>query len=222
MKAVMDDAQLFDVMRSKLYTGVVCDSLDERGFRQQAMREDLIPLNMDWIIAGRAKTILAVDVHHISENPYGKEIAAVDSIKPDEVVIGCTNRSRQNGLWGELLSTASMARGAAGAVVDGLIRDSRKILQLDFPVFATGTKPVDSRGRGMVIEYDCPVVCGDIHVNPGDVIFGDRDGVVVIPQNVVHEIVESALEKINRENSSRQELKDGKLLKDVYEKYGVL
>lgn len=218
----MNDNELFDLMCEKLYTAVVSDTLDEMGHRNQVMRENIVPLSLDWIVAGRAKTILAVDVHHIPENPYEKEIAAVDSVKPGEIVVGCTNESKQNGLWGELLSTASKARGARGAIVDGLIRDTKKILELDFPVFATGTKPVDSKGRGLVIDYDVPVVCGGVLVYPGDVIFADRDGVVCIPQNLVQEVVEIALDKATRENHTRDELLVGKTLREVYDKYGVL
>lgn len=218
----MNDKQKFDIMCQKLYSGVISDTLDELGYRHQVMRENLNPIDPNWVIAGRAKTILSVDVHEIPKNPYDLEIAAVDSILPDEVVIGCTNRSLQNGLWGELLSTASKARGARGAVVDGLIRDTTKILELGFPVFCTGTKPVDSRGRGLVIRYDCPVLCGEVLVHPGDIVFGDRDGVVVIPRDVFDQVLDTAMERVTRENSTRQELLEGRLLREVYEKYGVL
>jgi len=218
----MSEENLFNEICRKLYSGVICDTLDELGYRNQAMRENINPLQQDWVMAGRAKTILAVDIYHIPDNPYEKEIEAIDSIKPGEIVVGCTNESRQNGLWGELLSTASKMRGSRGAVVDGLIRDAKKIIELDFPVFATGTKPVDSRGRGLVIDYDCPVQCGGIAVRPNDVIFGDRDGIVVIPREVFEQVVELAMDKVSRENSTRDELLQGKLLRDVYAKYGVL
>jgi 4-hydroxy-4-methyl-2-oxoglutarate aldolase len=218
----MNDKQLFDSMCKNLYAAVISDTLDELGYRNQVMRENINPLSTDWVLAGRAKTLLSVDVHYVGEDPYGKEIEAVDSVKPDEIVIGCTNESRQNGLWGELLSTASKMRGARGAIVDGLIRDTKKILELDFPVFATGTKPVDSQGRGMVIDYDVPVLCGGVMVNPGDVIFGDRDGVVVIPSTLAQKVYDIALDKATRENHTRQELLEGSLLRQVYDKYGVL
>lgn len=218
----MKELKMFDEICEKLYSGVICDTLDELGYRNQAMRENINPIKEDWVIAGRAKTILAVDVHFIPENPYEKEIEAIDSIKPGEIVIGSTNRSRHNGLWGELLSTAAKMRGSRGAVIDGFIRDTKKIQELDFPVFATGTKPVDSRGRGLVIEYDCAVECGDVLVRPNDVIFGDRDGIVVIPSELFDQVIEIAMNKVSRENATRSELLQGKLLKEVYEKYGVL
>ncbi|RIE00848.1 RraA family protein [Cohnella faecalis] len=182
-------------------------------------REDQ-PDRSQLVVAGRAKTILSVDVHYLPEDPYAKEIEAVDSVKPGEVVIGCTNESKQNGLWGELLSTASKVRGARGAIVDGLIRDTKKILELGFPVFATGTKPVDSQGRGLVIDYDIPVKCGGVLVRPGDIIFGDRDGIVVIPSELAEEVFSLALNKATRENHTRDELLEGRTLRQVYDKYG--
>ncbi|MDG0812669.1 RraA family protein [Cohnella rhizosphaerae] len=132
-----------------------------------------------------------------------------------------TSRCR-TGCGGELLSTASKMRGARGAIVDGLIRDTKKILELGFPVFATGTKPVDSQGRGLVIEYDIPVKCGGVLVHPGDVIFGDRDGIVVIPAALAEEAFRRALDKATRENHTRDELLQGRTLRQVYDKYGVL
>jgi 4-hydroxy-4-methyl-2-oxoglutarate aldolase len=214
--------ELFAKMERKLYTGVICDTLDELGYRNQAMKENLRPLSNDSVLVGIAKTIHAVDIYYVRENSYEKEIEAVDSIKPGEVVVASTNQSIRNGLWGELMSTASKMRGARGAIIDGLIRDTRKILELDFPVFCTGYKPVDSRGRGIVIDYDCRIEAGGVTVNPGDVIFADIDGVVVIPQEVFEIVVKHAFDKVERENSTRNELFEGKLLREVYDKYGVL
>lgn len=218
----VEEVDFFEMMQKTLYTAVICDSLDELGFRNQAISEQIRPLDLDNVIVGRAKTILAVDVYHIAENPYKMEISAIDSIIPNEVVIAATNGSKRNGVWGELLSTASKMRGAKGAIIDGLIRDTKKIKELGFPVFCTGCKPVDSRGRGIVIDYDCPVEAGGVIVFPGDVIFADRDGVAVIPQAMLEQVVEAALLKVTSENNTRRELLEGKLLLDVYEKYGVL
>ncbi len=223
----MDQAQekqIFEWMVAKLYTGVICDTMDELGFRNQAMRENIRPLPDagKQPIVGRAKTILSVDVFHVPDNPYELEIKAVDSILPGEIVVAGTNRSVNNGFWGELLSTASKMRGAHGAIIDGLIRDTQKIAELGFPVYCAGIKPVDSRGRGRVIDYDCPIVVGDVKVHPGDIVFADFDGVAVIPQNIFSQVAEMALDKVNRENHTREMLLEGSYLRDVYEKYGVL
>ena len=120
------------------------------------------------------------------------------------------------------MSTAAKARQARGAVIDGLIRDVRKIEALGFPVFAAGLKPVDSQGRGIVIDYNVPVECGGVLVHPGDLVFADYDGVVVVPKDVIHQVVQMATDKVSRENKSRSELMSGAYLRDVYNKYGVL
>jgi len=200
----------------------LADSLDELGLREQAMRESVRPLSPDLVFAGWARTISCMDVHHICENPYEIEIEAVDSLLPGEIAVVATGDSKRNAPWGELLSTAALNRGARGAVIDGLVRDVKKIQALGFPVFATGIKPVDSRGRGVVVDYNVPVGCGGVVVNPGDLVVADFDGVVVIPADAVSEAVRRATEKVTRENHSRAELMNGRLLRDVYEKYGVL
>ena len=131
----MNDKEMFQLMEESLYTGLVCDVMDDLGCRYQAMNANIRPLDENRVLAGRAKTILAVDVYEIVDEPYKMEIAALDSVKEDEVPVVCTNGSVNNGIWGELLSTATKMRGGRGAVVDGLIRDTKKIRELGFPVF---------------------------------------------------------------------------------------
>ncbi|HUS05533.1 MAG TPA: RraA family protein [Bryobacteraceae bacterium] len=216
------DLALCEFAESNLYTAVVSDSLDQLGVRNQAMREYLRPLYPSCKVAGWARTISCSDLYHIPDEPYRIEIEAVDSLLPGEVAVVGTQKSLRNAPWGELLSTASRARGARGAIVDGLVRDVQKIEELGFPVFASGIKPVDSMGRGCVTAYNVPVECGDVLVHPGDFVFADFDGVVVVPKAIVSEVIELAAEKVRRENSSRAELMKGAYLRDVYEKYGVL
>lgn len=212
----------FDKMAAELYSAVLSDAMDELGYCDQAMRHDLRPVIEDSVIVGRASTVLSVDIFEVLDNPYEKEIESTDALQQGDVLVAATNQSTRNGYWGELLSTAAMARGANGAIVDGLIRDVRKIQEMGFPVFAVGYKPVDSKGRGVVVDYNCPVHCGDVLVNPGDLIFADYDGVVVIPQQIAEEAIELAFEKVKKENQTRAELLEGAYLKDVYAKYGVL
>jgi 4-hydroxy-4-methyl-2-oxoglutarate aldolase len=216
------DLELFAHIEQKLYTAVVADALDELGYRNQAMREYLRPLCPDYRFAGWARTISYVDVYHVPPDPYSMEIQAVDSILPGEVVVVSTAGSLQNSPWGELLSTAALARGARGAVIDGLVRDIRKIEELGFPVFARGIKPVDSKGRGLVIDYSVPADCGGVLVSPGDLVFADYDGVVAIPAEVLPEAIRLATDKATRESDSRAELKRGAYLRDVYARFGVL
>lgn len=216
------DKDLSGLAKQKLYTAVVADALDQIGIRNQAMREYLRPVYPCSVFCGWARTIACSDVYHVPAEPYAMEIEAIDSILPDEVVVISTQQSKRNAPWGELLSTAAKARGAHGAVIDGLVRDVRKIEELGFPVLAAGIKPVDSMGRGIVTGYNVPVECGEVLVNPGDFVFADLDGVVVIPKGNVEEVLRLALDKVTRENSSRAELMEGAYLRDVYRKYGVL
>ena len=217
-----NDTGLVEFAEAHLYTAVVSDSLDQLGVRNQAMREHLRPLYAGCRVAGWARTIACSDVYHVPEDPYGIEIEAVDSLQPGEVAVVGTQKSVRNAPWGELLSTAARARGARGAIVDGLVRDVRKIEELGFPVFAAGIKPVDSMGRGMVTAYNVPVECGEVLVQPGDFVFADFDGVVVVPRAIVKDVLELASDKVRRENSSRDELMQGAYLRDVFAKYGVL
>ena len=216
------DLDLCAFAEQNLYTAVVSDSLDQLGVRNQAMREYLRPLHTRCTFAGWARTISCADIYHIPDEPYRIEIEAVDSLLPGEVAVIGTGQSTRNAPWGELLSTAAKARGARGAVVDGLVRDVGKIEEIGFPVFAAGIKPVDSMGRGIVTAYNLPVECGEVLVQPGDFVFGDRDGIIVVPREMVKQTIELAADKVRRENSTRAELIDGAYLRDVFAKYGVL
>lgn len=222
MNSLNDELEMFEIMKKGLYTAVCCDVMDSLGYREQAMRHNIRPVSEDMVIVGRAKTLLAADIHDVYDNPYEKEIAALDSVEEGQVVVIDTNGSTYSGIWGELLTTAAMMRGGKGAVVDGLSRDIWKIKKMDFPLFAVGYRPLDSQGRGYIFDYDCTVNCGGVKVKPNDIIFGDIDGVIVIPREIATEVINAAREKVSKENTSREELLQGKLLKDVYEKYGVL
>src|SRR5579859_4189860 len=216
------DLELCAFVEQNLYTAVVSDALDQVGARHQAMREYLRPVHGQCRFAGWARTISCSDIYHIPADPYSLEIEAVDSLLPGEVAVVGTGKSTRNAPWGELLSTASKARGARGAVIDGLVRDVRKIEELGFPVFAAGIKPVDSMGRGIVTAYNIPVECGEVMVHPGDFVFADFDGVVVTPKAIVKEVMDLAADKVRRENNSRDELMRGAYLRDVFAKYHVL
>lgn len=220
--ATDEDLKLFEHIEKNLYTAVISDSLDEAGYSDQAMRKEFRPLDPNSRCAGWARTIQCQDVYEVLDDPYGLEIEAIDSLLLGEIAVVATGDSERNAPWGELLSTAARARGARGAIIGGMVRDVHKILQLGFPVFATGIKPVDSKGRGVVIDYNVPVDCGGVSVWPGDLIVADIDGVVVVPAAVVTEVISRATDKVVRENHSRDELRAGAYLADVYRRYGVL
>ena len=217
-----DDQRMFDIMQKKLHAAVISDILDSLGAREQAMRADICPIYQGAVVVGRACPVIVADTFKINDDPYRSEIEAIDSLKANDVAVWCTNRSTRTCIWGELLSTAARARGARGAIIDGYTRDVAQITAMKFPTFATGRKPVDSAGRSIVIDHGCPVCCGDVLVNPGDIIFGDIDGVVVIPKELEKKVIPLTLEKVKKENLTRNELLKGTMLRDAYDKYKIL
>ena len=219
-KGVSDD--LLACISKNLYVAVVCDTLDRLGVRDHVMRYDMRPLFPEARVVGRAHTALSADIYEVPEEPYKLEMVAVDTLKPGDCLVCTTNGSVRTSFWGELLSTAARARGATGAVVDGFTRDTVRIMEMKFPVFVRGIAPYDSKGRSEVIDVDCPIQCGDVLVNPGDIVFGDYDGLVCIPQEIAEEVVRLAEEKVFGEDRVREELAAGARVQDVFAKYGIL
>jgi len=218
------DKAKFAWMRKNLYVAVVCDTLDSLGVRDRAMHQRLRPLDANnAVIVGRARTFRWMDTDYVyKEDPYGMEIAAVDSLKPGDVPVHSTDAAGTNAPWGELMSTIAQRNGATGCICDSNIRDCRRIIGLKFPIFYAGIRPLDSMGRGRVMAYDVPVRCGDVLVRPGELIFADFDGVVVIPKELEDEVLTRAYDKANREDGSRRDLMRGDTLRAVFNRYGVL
>jgi 4-hydroxy-4-methyl-2-oxoglutarate aldolase len=218
------DKQLIETVRGALYAAVLSDVLDGLGYRHQVLPPSIRPLDDGLVLCGRARTGLYRDVYHAppGHNPYELEIALIDDLKPGEVpVLGCGSSGRI-APWGELLTTASMARGGVGCLTDGLVRDIKAIRALAFPVFHGGIGPLDSKGRGEVCAIDVPVECGGVMVHSGDLVFGDAYGVLVVPQPIVAQTLRLALAKVEGEDRTRDALKEGALLADVFAQYGIL
>ena len=150
----------------------------------------------------------------------GLEIEAIDSLRPGNVVVHSSDRSGTIVPWGEL-TTVAKRNGAVGCVCDAAIRDCTRIIDLGFPVYSAGISPL-VEGRGRVMAYDVPIQCGEVVVQPGQIIFADYDGIVVIPNEVEKAAIERAMEKVEGENVTRHKLQAGKSLREVYEKYGIL
>lgn len=204
---------------------LLSDVMDSIGLMQQAMRPFVRPLDDDDVLVGIARTGLYMPIYSVTpgENPYEVEIALVDDLKPGEVpVLACNGPTDRIAPWGELLSTAAQARGAAGCITDGLVRDVKQIRAMRFSVFHGGIGPLDTRGRARMMERDTPVQCGGVMVKSGDVVFGDADGVVVIPAARADEVLGLALKKAQGENTTRDELREGKLLSEVFARHGIL
>lgn len=217
-----NESTLFDALASELYSAVLSDVLDGLGYRDQAMTADIRPAWNGAIVVGRAHTVLSSDVYHTPEDPYGVEIAAIDSVPANGVVVAGTNKSTRTCMWGELLSTATQVRGGRGAIIDGHTRDVRKIEEMGFPVFSTGMRPVDSKGRGSIISFGEPVMCGGVLVHAGDLVFADIDGIVVVPQAVEDEAIRLAREKVSGENEMREWLASGRTLREAFDHFGLL
>ena len=218
-----NDAELFAFARQKLYVPVVCDVLDELGYRQQAMHQRLRPLLPDMRacgFAGRARTVHWAATDYIDKtDPYGLEIDAIDSLRPGDVVVHSTDYAGTNAPWGELMSTIAQRNGAVGCVCDSQVRDCLRIIEMGFPVYYSGIRPLDSMGRGRVLAYDVPVRCGEVLVQPGELVLADFDGIVVVPRAVEAETLRLAAEKAEKETASRAELLAGKSLRQVYNTY---
>lgn len=213
-----------DEVRATLYSAVLSDVLDELGCMHQAMSPGIRPLDEGLVLAGYARTGLFREVSAAvpGENPYELEIRVVDDLKPGEVMVFGCGGSRKIAPWGELLTTASRARGAVGAVTDGFVRDVRMIREMRFPVFHGGIAPLDSKGRGKVVAIDVPIDCAGVRVEPGDLVFGDVDGVVVVPRKLEAEALRRAFRKVAGENTTREELANGAKLADVFARHGIL
>jgi len=208
-----------------LSAAVLSDVMDVLGLMNQAMQPFVRPLDESLVLAGRARTglyMLAYEVRD-GENPYEVEIALVDDLKPGDVpVLACDGPTQRIAPWGELLSTAAQVRGAAGCITDGLVRDVRQIREMRFPVFHGGIGPLDTKGRARMVQRSVPVECAGVKVRDGDIVFGDVDGVVVIPQERAAEVLARASEKVAGEGRTRDELRQGRLLREVFEKYRIL
>ncbi len=222
MPSFDDDAARLDWVASSLYSGVLSDACDAAGHRDRALGPDIRPLDESRVLVGRAKTVVWAPMFHVPDRPFDREIAAVDSLRPGEVFVMAVGRSTRIVPWGELLATATAGRGGRGAVLDGLVRDSRRIVAMGLPVFCTGRRPYDSCGRGIVVDFDVPIAIDGVPIAPGDLVFGDADGVVVVPLAAEAEVLERARAKVAGEDATRDALRAGRTLADVYREYGVL
>src|SRR5215472_5784304 len=196
------DRELFQEMKAHLFTAIIGDVLDLHGFHHQFLMPECRPLDRGMLVCGRAMPVVEADVDDPDEPPFGQMLKAIDSLQPDEVYLGAGSSSHY-ALWGELMSIAARARGAAGAVLAGYARDTNGILAMDFPVFCYGSYAQDQRGRGKVVEFRVPVEINGVRVQPGDIIFGDIDGIVVLPREVEDMVTAHAFEQVKKERTAK-------------------
>lgn len=230
MKPWKNDNELFDLMKKDLFSAVVGDIMDKHGLLHQFLPPKIQPLRDDMIVAGRAMPVLEADTFEelslgsknpLMSKPFGLMLEALDDIKNNEVYI-CTGASPGYALWGELMSTRVKLLGAAGAVVDGYSRDTIGILALDFPTFSHGRYAQDQAPRGKVIDFRVPIEMAGVRINPGDIVFGDLDGVCIVPQENEEDIIIKALEKAHGEKLVQKAIENGMSAVDSFKKYGIM
>lgn len=211
-----------EMVRENLHTAVVCDALDSLDHHNQSPRVPIRSMTGISMLVGRCKTTLWADMFHDDPKPYELELIAVDSCKPDDVIIAAAHGSMRSGIWGELLSTAARNAGCIGAIVDGAVRDIAKMTEMGFACFARGTSPYDSQNRQRVIDVDVPVQIDGVVFEPGDLVMIDGDGIAVVPQAIEQQVLKAAWQKVHAENIIRQAIKKGMKATAAYEEYGIL
>lgn len=224
------DDELFQLARRELFTAVVGDVMDKLGLQRQFLSPRIQPLRDEMIVLGRAMPVLEADVfaenvtgsaNPLMQKSFGLMLEALDDLKPSEVYV-CTGASPAYALWGELMSTRAMKLGAAGAVVDGYSRDTRGVLALNFPTFSYGRYAQDQGPRGKVIDFRCPIEMNGVRINPGDIIFGDIDGVCVVPRSAERDVFTKALEKARGEKLVAKAIREGMSAVEAFRKFGIM
>lgn len=215
------DTERFALVREHLYTPVLGDVLDQLGRTHQFLPQGIQALHPDMVLVGRAMPLLITDVFETQRSPFGRLTEALDQLEPGDVYLARSGRA-QCAAWGEILTATARARGAAGAVIDGFHRDTVRILEQDWPVFSRGRFAQDAGVRASVVDYRVPLEIDGVRVNPGDLIVGDIDGVVVVPSAVENEVLELALAKATAENMVRQAIEGGMSSTTAFATYGVL
>ena len=225
------DSELFTLMRERLFSAVIGDVLDQLGFRHQFLPQALKPVLPSMVLVGRAMPVLEADYYtdhdsdagqtELSRRPFGLMFQALDDLRADEIYVA-TGSSLRYALWGGLMSTRAAALGAAGALLDGYHRDTAEILQRDFPTFSRGSYAQDQGPRGKVVDWRVPVEIDGMRIDPGDIVYGDRDGVLVIPRAVEVEAVQGAWQKVMTESQVRIAIEGGMSTVEAFARFGVM
>ena len=216
-----NEDEMFALMREKLYTPVIGDILDQNGFVHQFLPPDIRPLSGNMKIAGKAMTVLMIDVYGEQNKPFGYLTEALDQLEKNEIYLA-TGGTKRCAYWGELLTATAKKRGAAGAVLNGWHRDTPQVLEQNWPVFSCGCYAQDSSGRTQVVQYRCQIEIGQVTVQDGDIVFGDIDGVVIIPKEIAEEVITKALEKAAGEKQVRKAIENGMSATEAFSTFGIL
>lgn len=224
------EEEMCALIRRELFTAVIGDVMDKMGLQRQFLPPRVGPLRDDMVVIGRALPVLEADVfdeagaasvNPAMAQPFGLMLRALDDLKVGEVYI-CAGGSPRYALWGELMSTRAIRLGAAGAVLNGYSRDTPGILQLHFPTFSWGRYAQDQGPRGKVIDFRCALEIENVRIQPGDLIVGDLEGVLVVPQDAVTEAISLAVEKARGEKLVRKAIEDGMSATAAFEQFGIM
>lgn len=215
------DSDLFQLFRDRLFTAVVGDILDREGYQHQFLPQPIKPLKPEYRVVGRAFPVRIADVSGPQARPFGRLTEALDAILPGEIYIA-TGGSMNCAAWGEILTATARTRGGVGAVIDGFHRDTPRVLEQNWPVFSRGSFAQDAGVRSSVVDFRCAVEIGGVAVEPGDLVFGDIDGVLVIPRAIEQRVAQLAIEKGAGEKTVRREIESGSTSTDVFNRYGIL
>lgn len=216
-----NDTELFELIRRDLYTPVVGDILDGFGRYHQILPQPIQPALEKMVVVGRAMPVLMIDVFGPQKKPFGLLTEALDDLKPGEVYVASGGDMRC-AYWGELLTATARTRKAAGAVINGFHRDTPKMLEQNWPVFSRGRFCQDSSVRTQVANFRCAIEVGGVWVEPGDLIFGDLDGVVVVPKAIEAEVIRKSLEKARGEKVVRKAIEGGMSATEAFRTFGIL
>ena len=207
---------------SAIYTGVIADVLDRRGYHNQTLPPQLRQLCEGMRLAGPAYTVEGrPQPVRDYDSSIRKILDMLGKVPPGHVAVYQTN-DESSAQLGELSVTSLKARGCAGVVIDGGCRDVEFILREDYPVFARYTTPQDCVPRwDLVAHGEVTIEIGGVRVAPGDYVVGDRDGVVVIPAALVEDVLAEAEGKAATESEIRTAVRAGTLPLEAYERYGT-
>lgn len=221
MKLWENETEMFTLMKEKLYTPVVGDILDTMGYTHQFLPPDIRPLQADMKLAGKAMTVLMIDVFEAPEKPFGLLTEALDQLQENEIYLA-TGGTKRCAYWGELLTATAHVRGATGAVVNGWHRDTPQVLAQNWPVFSCGCYAQDSSVRTQVVRFRCPIEIGQVSIQDGDLVFGDVDGVLIIPKDVATIVLEKSLAKASGEKQVRKAIEEGMSATQAFAHFGIL
>lgn len=216
-----EEKLLFEQIKKELYTPVVGDILDTLGYYHQFLPQPIQPAKEEMKLVGRAMPVLMIDVYGPQEKPFGLLTEALDQLEEGDIYLASGGDMRC-AYWGELLTATARTRGACGAVINGFHRDTPQMLEQKFPVFSRGRYAQDSGVRTQVVNFRCPIEVGGVKVEPGDLVFGDLDGVLIIPKAVEAEVIEKALEKARGEKLVRKAIESGMSATEAFRTFGIL